>query len=499
MKNIIFNSELLHLSQSEDGTKLFGKVLVCPLDVGNSNGKGIKKDDITDDDLERLIGQPIVCKVIKNSDGFDFGSHEMKKIKEYNSETQKIETKVTFDTNPIGYFTKCYIEELELPEGNKDCIVADVTFWTRYENAMSALVKLFDDGNLSTSWELYPKEKYKENGVEWLVGITWIGVALLGKKITPAYKDAGVLELSEMDESELELTEAFTKDILNEKLQTSSNEEDSNINKNVKGGNDDMDKNTEIASVSLEDLYTKVRKAINSIDSEKYYYVAFVYPLEFRAIAYHWSRESDSDFIEFKYSVNSDETISITGQTSVKMVFMPQETMEATIAEKDSKIKELEGVVSEKDTLLSEKVDAITKLGEELSSKDEVIKEKDTEISSLQPYKEQIEAAEKVKQEAEIAEKKESLKKLAIKGGYISSEEVETSEEIKTLIDSLNENGIKTIIAERVIAKLDEKKEDVEVSENTKVEETKTPTINLNSDATTSVDYAGVMSKFLSK
>jgi c-di-AMP phosphodiesterase-like protein len=78
-----------------------------------------------------------------------------------------------------------------------------------------------------------------------------------------------------------------------------------------------------------------------------------------------------------------------------------------------------------------------------------------TQVSELAPYKEQIEAAQRLEQERQIAEKKESLKTLALKGGYITKEELETSETIKQLIENLDEKGIKAEIAERVIKKLD--------------------------------------------
>ena len=115
MNNVKFNASIIALSESEDGTKLFGKVLVCPLDEGNLNGKGIKSSDLSDEELKTLVEQPAVCKVIKNSDGtLNLSGHGMKKIQEFNSETNKLETKVYFDTNPIGFFNSSEIEDIDI-------------------------------------------------------------------------------------------------------------------------------------------------------------------------------------------------------------------------------------------------------------------------------------------------------------------------------------------------------------------------------------------------
>lgn len=82
MNNLQLKGKMLSLCESEDGTKLFGKILVCPLDEGNLNGKGIKKTDLSESELKTLIEQPIVAKVIKNSNGeLDFSGHELKKLK----------------------------------------------------------------------------------------------------------------------------------------------------------------------------------------------------------------------------------------------------------------------------------------------------------------------------------------------------------------------------------------------------------------------------------
>jgi hypothetical protein len=504
------DSKFLSLSTSEDGTKLFGKILVCPLDEGNLNKKGIKSDDLTEEELKTLIEQPAVCKVIKDSLGeLNLSGHEMKKVKEYNSLTKKMETKVYFDTNPIGFFNTSEIEEIEIDSITKKCIVANVTFWTRYSNAVSVLTKLFDEGNLHVSYELTFSDSYIENDVTWLKGICFFGVAILGSGVQSAYPVASVIELSELDNVDLELAEAFTQDLINElnnnDIQTSiPNEEVNNINnlelsETKNQGGKIMDKNNNVlASLTDNDLYTKVRQAINNANPNDWYYISYLFPYEYRAIAHKWE-DSDTEFVEFKYTVNSDDSISITSQTKAEMQFVLKATIDTMLSEKDTKITELTTTISEKETELSAKIEAITKLGEDLTAKD-------TLIAELTPFKEKVEAAELVEKEAEIAQKKADLKVLATKGGYITTDEVETSEEIKTLVDALDEKSIKAIIAERVIAKVEaselEKKNEVAEVKEVEVSEVKTKVVKTNINTTkdeSSISTLSAMDKFLSK
>ena len=180
MSDNIFNSiklgsKVLEFSESSDGTKKLGKILICPLDEKNKNGKGIKKDDITDEELLSLVGQPIVCKVVKDeSEVGDFGGHELKYYVKFNPSTMKVEKKYYFDTSPIGYFTKAHIEDIEIDGLLKSCIVAEFELWKRYERAIEVAEKLFSQGKLHTSWELLYNESYEDNGTTWLKLLTFI-------------------------------------------------------------------------------------------------------------------------------------------------------------------------------------------------------------------------------------------------------------------------------------------------------------------------------------
>lgn len=495
MNTIILDGSLVSLSESNDETSLEAKFLICPLDVGNANGVGLKENDLTEDEKNGLQNQPVVCKVIKNSNGdYDFTGHNFKVVYEKNKAGQLVK-KYEFDTNPIGFHISTEIEEIEIDNTKRNCIVATAKIWKRYDKAISALSRILEaKKNIKTSWEISYAESYEEDGVKWLKDIIWLGNCVLGEFISPAYKDAGLLEIAEEDE-ELQIAVAFTEDLYNEQQSELSNIDDKSIDdiKITQGGKEmSKEQEKELSALTDNDVYSKVRKAINSTDNNKWYYIARLYPYEFRAIAYEWDRESEDDYVQFSYSVSNEETINIISQKDVKMTFVPKEEIETQIAE-------LQNQLSEKENELSSKIEAITKLGEDISSKE-------SEIAELLPYKEKYEAIEQAEKEAELAQKKEDLKTLATKGGYLTKEDLETPE-IAEMIDNLNEQGIKCLIAEKVIAKLEvseiEKKDqeatekEVEVSEVSKEKVVKT---NINSSSKdTIVSPLSIMDKFLKK
>ena len=97
----------------------------------------------------------------------------------------------------------------------------------------------------------------------------------------------------------------------------------------------------------------------------------------------------------------------------------------------------------------------------------------------------------------ELAKKKKCLSEYAVKSGYISSEEIESSEEIKKLIDAVDENGIKAIIVDRLMAQ----KNDVvvETSEATTPVTTEVASLTCDEVSIETSDYKSVMKKFLGK
>lgn len=464
-----FNASIISLSEVEnDPSILKAKFLICPLDEGNLNKKGLREADLTDEEKIGLKDKPVVAKVIKNKDGeLDFSGHEFKQI-DKKDKNGKIIKKSIFGTSPIGTHTNVYIDDIKVNKVTKRCIIADCVFWTRYEQSTQVLLKLYAEGRLKSSWEIAYDESYSENGITWLKSICWLGNCVLGKYINPAYKDAGLLEIAEnKEEEDLELIKAFTHDIAEEV-------KDSNMEGEIKT----MSKKKEMSSLTTHDLYKKINEALNpkGWSSSPYYSISEIYPEEHRIICYDIdNKKKDEDYVEVSYSVDTEDNVSIGEKKEVKMVFVSKDKMNNVeqsqqvivqldetaklLSEKETDIKELSTKIENVTKEVSEKNDAITKLGEQIKEHEKTIASKENEISELKPFKEKIEKAEEEKKQAEIAEKKENLKVLATKGDYITKEELETSEEIKKMIEEVDEKGIKAEIAERVIKNLDSKTE----------------------------------------
>ena len=77
------------------------------------------------------------------------------------------------------------------------------------------------------------------------------------------------------------------------------------------------------------------------------------------------------------------------------------------------------------------------------------------EVASLSEYKEQIDKLNAEKEAAELSARKEALISYAVKSKFISEAEIKEDETIASLIEKVDESGIKGIIAERFMKSLD--------------------------------------------
>ena len=523
MKNetIVLSNKMIELSSFRNYKE--ATFLISVIGEPNLNGVIIEKDTA---DLYAQTLKDMPCVAYLNSQKSDLGGHELRVTK--NKDGTK---EYSFATSAIGTYFDVFIEEREVDgfEDKKDVILAKVKLWSsRFPKYMEVVEKLFNKGKLASSWEIDVIKSEQTDSGKVLKEWEFMGNCLLSNSIQGAVPQAGMLEIASVSDDELELAEALTQDILNNEqeeieqqnqdiplVDTSSNEVDINIEQiNEQGGKEEMseiikDKTKEIASVSINDLYSKVQSAVNSTNKDSYIYIARIYPYEFRALGYTWYRDSEDDYMEYNYSVSSDDTVSILSQKEKKMTFVDTTEIETMVAEKDAKdaeIATLTTTISEKEAELSSKVESITKLGETITSKE-------AEIAELTPFKEKVEASELAEKEAELAQKKEDLKALATKGGFLSEEDILTPE-IAEMIESLNEDGIKILKADRVLAKLEiseaekvaqelalaEKAKETEKEVDIAELKDKTPKTNINTSTKDDITSPlSIMDKFLSK
>ena len=141
----------------------------------------------------------------------------------------------------------------------------------------------------------------------------------------------------------------------------------------------------------------------------------------------------------------------------------------------------------------------VSELNKQIGSKDEIIlkssqtiAELNTKISELSVFKTKFEEAEQKRIETELSTKKEELISDITKTGLISKEEIETSEELKGLVNNLDKRGLMSIIGERLLEQSSKTEDNVETST---VKDAHVST-NLNNEDT---DAVSIMRRFLNK
>jgi hypothetical protein len=474
------SNNVILLSEDENSDSVDAKFIICDFSP-NANNVSLNRSTI-EDWLNTLLNKPVVGKVVKKVNGKDdFTGHNVRIVEEVDENGNKVKA-VEFDTEAFGSFYDVGIEIID----DVEYITATAKIWKRFKRAFKVFKeRVASKQGLKTSWEISVLEshieKIKNKNVKIIDSGIFIGHAVLGADVQPAYKSSGVINVAS-SEQDNEFAEALSQDILSlsEVIKNVPDKDHKNNPIFNEGGNDIVDdviQKLDTSALTENDIYRKVRKAINSTSQDKYYYMAMLYPYEFKAIAYDWNREKDSDFIEFTYSVNSDDTVSITNQREVEMVFKPKSSI-------DSQITELQNKLAEAEKQIAEAGKSLTDLSKE--------KEKlEMQISELLPYKEKVEELEQAAKEKALAEKKEQLKALALEDELISAEELEQDEQLSTIFSELtlenfesSQEKIEVIKGRRAIEKFKlSKKENLETSSKENFKSVKTDLNDGDADA----------------
>lgn len=480
-------NKIEEVSQSDDGTYISVKFAISDFSV-NANGKKINEDKF-DDWKDTIIMKPLVGKIKLNKDNEeDFTSHQAKKV--YKLENNQIVQRYKFGTDAFGTFEDISVEEID----GVNTIVATARVWTRFEKCCEIIERKFANGEeLHTSWEIAIVKSHEEmiegRKVTVIDNGVFLGHALLGKYVNPAYQCSKALEVAEEDE-EIEMFNALISDI--EELSSCSDYKSVEDNKENKGGIAGMEKenNIELSSLTTEDLCSRVRRAIYNLESNgRYYWNVLVYPYDFVAYAKIDGGDSkEEDWCKFTFTVNSDDTISLGNPEDVQMVFIPK----ATVENKETEIAETNSKLQAKETELSEKVEEIINLGNTINTLNESISEKDKVIAELEPYKEAIAEQKAKEEEAKIEAQKLALSEKLISSNYFTQEEIDASEEIKVAISELDENKINSILANKVVAKAQEiAQQKIETSEKEEIIEKEDISSDIESESESDYTVTG--------
>ena len=452
MSNYEMSSNVIELSEHKTYIELTRRL--CYYDYPNLNGVQLNSDT-AEEKAQSLLMQPVVAKYkrIRNKD--DLGGHECSVDNKGN---------VTFGTVPIGVNVAVEIKNDTVNINNNTvetpCLFATSRIWTRNKNVCSAIKRLFAEGKLHSSWEILTENAEYVNNVKILKDYVFEADALLGSTSNPAYGEcATTLCVASAEDPEILLSEAIANDF---NIDNSETKEDKTLK--IKENESVVTSENENADVVTDEVVETSQETENVETTE--------------------TTETVSETREAKAEKIEDTTAN-------------ENTEKSEESNSDNTDTSNEEVVSDTDTIIAnlkqeivEKNDAIIKANEEIANLKAV-------NESLIQYKEMFEQAEAEKAADELAKKKKCLSEYAVKSGYISSEEIESSEEIKKLIDAVDENGIKAIIVDRLMAQ----KNDVVVETSEVVTPVTTEVASLTCDETSieTSDYKSVMKKFLGK
>lgn len=496
------------------------KFVICDFSV-NGNQVALNRDTI-ESWMSTLVGNPLVGKLVVAPKGeLDFSGHNMKVVTRKDSEGNEYKT-AEFDTDAFGSFQSVGIEKID----DTDFIVASCKIWKRYPKACATILRRIENGTLNTSWEIDVLKAHKGIVGGRMAKIIDDGVftahCLLGANVEPAYKCSKLLEVAETDFG-LELANAYiedTKEISNiesnekeaknlklnkdketqtaqvenpteieqaEQTDTESTTEpttpaEPDIQTSEEGGETppptepeagtepagEPEPAPETSSLTCNDLMKKLSEAVHKVNSDMY--LMEMFPEEHMIWCKQFDRMNDLDYIMFSYIVEGNE-VSLGEPQKI--------TLTVSISEVNTKIAELNSTIASLNT--------------ELQSAKE-------EVASLAPYKDQAEKAEAEKAAAELAQKKEDLRQYALSSKMITEAEVSEGGNYASLIEDLNETGIKSVIAERCVeaAKKASAEKKIETSEVHKSESIK---LNLNETKynTTSANKRDAWREYLGK
>lgn len=437
------------------------KFVICDFSV-NGNQVALNRDTI-ESWMSTLVGNPLVGKLVVAPKGeLDFSGHNMKVVTRKDNDGNEYKT-AEFDTDAFGSFQSVGIEKID----DTDFIVASCKIWKRYPKACATILRRIESGTLNTSWEIDVLKAHKGIVGGRMAKIIDDGVftahCLLGANVEPAYKCSKLLEVAETDFG-LELANAYiedTKEISNiesnekeaKNLELNKDKETQtaqveNPTETEQAKQTATESTTETSSLTGHDLYEKLNEAVVKFNSDMY--LAEVFPEDHTIWCKKFGRcMNDLDYIMFSYTVEGNE---------VSLGEPQRITLTVSISDVNTKIAELNNTIASLNT--------------ELQSAKE-------EVASLTPYKDQAEKAEAEKAAAELAQKKEDLRQYALSSKMITEAEVSDGGNYASLIENLDETGIKNVIAERCVeaAKKAPAEKKIETSEVHKSESIK---LNLN-------------------
>jgi hypothetical protein len=499
---------------TEDDVSLTAKFIICDF-FPNFNDLMLNRKTISNW-LNTLITQPVVGELgVTDAGVSDFESHNLFPVKRV-AKDGSVYQDTKFFTSAMGVFTDVSIENIK----NKEYIVATAKIWKRFPEFCAVIKRRIAEDTLHTSFEIAVKnfhiEKINGKKIKVVDDAVFLGHALLGSKITPAYADSRMIEVASQNENQ-DLINAIVKDIenispekegkilendLNKPVETQIATENTNVpvveqnkeneilqvaNVTPENGektepvtsNENKENTKEVSAITMYDLYKSIRQAVSEkINKDRWDFdIYYLFPNEKIAWVRYWDDASELDIHVFTYTVEND-VVAVGEPTAMKLT--------VSVAEINKTVAELNTKLQEKDNSLIKASQTIQTLN--------------TTVATLTPYKDKFEKTEQDRIAKELADKQTTLKAYALKSGYIFEKELAESDDIKQMIEKVDEVGIKNVIAERFMKSL-EKPQTKEIETSTANVPQITPKANITNDEDNSetVDYKSFIKSYLRK
>lgn len=148
----------------------------------------------------------------------------------------------------------------------------------------------------------------------------------------------------------------------------------------------------------------------------------------------------------------------------------------------DSEISELKAQIAEQKNLVAQLTDKLAEMN--------------AQVSALQVYKDKFDEIEQQRIAGEQAKARESIISMATKTNLVTRDEFESNDVLKACLEKMDEAGVKCVIAERLLASLNQKNpETAEVS----AAEVPAAHISDNENDETTKDFRAVMKSYIGK
>ena len=484
MSNLCFSSEVVGIAEHKNYLELVSRI--CYYDEANKNNVMLSSENALEK-AQTLVNMPVQAKYRVNSDGDPtFGGHEV---------CIDSEGDVHFGTYSIGTHTRVYIEDADVSVSGTikhlPCLYAEYRIWSRYENYVDALKRLYSLGKLYGSWEITVGDyTVLPNGIKRINDYEFIANTLLGyENATPAYgADAKAISLSSDNGTDLLMVaEALSQDVAKSCSQENNKnnnmkegevlekEKDTNIEeqtviaedvKEIKDSNseENSEENSEnirknpitclSESITYNDIYDSIINKIYDYTDAAWCYIEYFFPIDSEA----WVKTDTLSALEYYRITYSYNAIDNKLEVSEPQIIELKASVKDVVNDINIMSEKYDNVIAEKDNIIVQASAEIEKL------------KKETE--ELAEYKEKYLKEQEEKEKAEFAQKRAELIDYVVQCGRITREEIEQSEEMSKYADNLDKEGFMAIIGSRImaeiVAKLKDKKDKVAETEKDK-------------------------------